>query len=42
MFEQSGGDVSNMDRTVIEVSTQIIDEFPVNDPRWTDSLPSGL
>ena len=41
LFEQDG-DTSNMDWTVIEVSTQIIDEFPVNDPRWTDSLPNGL
>lgn len=32
---------SLMDRTVVELSQKIIDDYPASDPRWTDSVPAG-
>lgn len=32
---------SLMDRTVLELSLKVIDDYPASDPRWTDSVPTG-
>ena len=32
---------SNLDSAVVDVSREIIDDYPASDPRWAEAVPSG-
>jgi nuclear pore complex protein Nup133 len=32
---------SQLDTLVVELSKEMIDDYPASDPRWAESLPSG-
>lgn len=34
-------DSDELDNTVLALSKEVIDDFPVSDPRWAESIPAG-
>ena len=39
LFDGSAAD--ELDNAVLTLSQQLIDDFPVSDPRWAESIPAG-
>lgn len=39
LFDGSAAD--ELDNAVLTLSQQLIDDFPVSDPRWAESVPAG-
>ena len=33
--------VSSLDAAVVNVSQEIIDDYPASDPRWAEAVPTG-
>ena len=33
--------VSSLDSAVVNVSREIIDDYPASDPRWAEAVPAG-
>jgi hypothetical protein len=33
--------VSSLDSAVVNVSQEIIDDYPASDPRWAEAVPAG-
>lgn len=36
-----GSSADELDNAVLTLSQQLIDDFPVSDPRWAESVPAG-
>ncbi|KAF8793423.1 Nuclear pore complex protein Nup133 like protein [Argiope bruennichi] len=41
ILDAKSQDVETLDDAVINLSLQIIDDYPASDPRWCESLPTG-
>ena len=39
--QEPAGFDSRLDRTVAQLSADIIDDYPASDPRWAEALPHG-
>ena len=33
--------IDELDNVVLALSKEVIDDFPVSDPRWAESVPAG-
>ena len=33
--------VSSLDAVVVNVSQEIVDDYPASDPRWAEAVPTG-
>ena len=33
--------VSSLDNAVVNVSQEIVDDYPASDPRWAEAVPAG-